>query len=42
MLTNKDRDYAKKRKRIWDKFGWIYRGINSLSKNHSLNCGCNI
>jgi hypothetical protein len=42
MLTNKDRDYAKKRKRVWDNFGWVYRGVNYLSKNHSLNCGCSM
>jgi len=42
MLTEKDREYAKKRKRMWDCFGWTYRGINDLSKNHSLNCGCGI
>lgn len=40
MLTTKDRDYARKRKRMWDHFGWVYRGVNYLSKNHSLNCGC--
>ncbi len=40
MLTPEDRHYAKKRKRKWDNFGWFYRGINYLSKNHSLNCGC--
>ena len=40
MLTEKDRNYAQKRKKVWDSFGWVYRGINYLSKNHSLNCGC--
>ncbi len=40
MLTNKDRHYAEKRKKLWDSFGWVYRGTNYLSKNHSLNCGC--
>jgi hypothetical protein len=40
MLTKDDRRYAKKRKRIWDIFGWYYSGIAYLSKNHSLNCGC--
>ncbi|MCW3787995.1 hypothetical protein [Plebeiibacterium sediminum] len=40
MLTNKDRHYAVKRKKLWDSFGWVYRGTNYLSKNHSLNCGC--
>ena len=41
MLTKKDRHYAEKRKNVWDVFGWKYRGVNYLSKNHSLNCGCN-
>jgi hypothetical protein len=40
MLTNKDREYAKKRKRVWDLFDWKYMGVQYLSKNHSLNCGC--
>ena len=42
MLKDKDRNYAKKRKRLWDIFDWTYRGdgINYLSRNHSLNCGC--
>ena len=42
MLSKKDRRYARKRKRLWDVFGWIYRSVNSLSKNHSLNCGCSM
>ena len=42
MLTNKDRHYAEKRKRVWDHFGWVYRGVNYLSKTHSLNCGCSM
>lgn len=42
MLTNKDREYAKKRKKLWDNFGWIYRGVNYLSKNHSLNDYCSL
>lgn len=42
MLTNKDRHYAKKRKRLWDHFGWVYRGVSYLSKNNSLNCGCSM
>jgi len=42
MLTNKDRQYAEKRKKLWDSFGWVYRGTNYLSKNHSLNCGCKL
>lgn len=40
MLTNQDRNYALKRKRMWDLFGWGYSGIGYLSQNHSLNCGC--
>ena len=40
MLTDKDRHHAKKRKKVWDHFGWVYLGVNYLSKNHSLNCGC--
>lgn len=40
MLTKKDRLYAGKRKKMWDYFGWNYRGISFLSKTHSLNCGC--
>ncbi len=42
MLKNKDRHYAAKRKKLWDSFGWVYRGTNYLSKNHSLNCGCKL
>lgn len=33
---------ALKRKRLWDHFGWVYRGLGYLSKNHSLKCGCAI
>lgn len=40
MLKTDDRNYAKKRKSLWDTFGWVYKGLNYLSKNHSLNCGC--
>jgi len=40
MLTNKDKRYGKKRKRLWDIFGWSYYGIANLSKRHSVNCGC--
>ncbi len=40
MLKNKDREVAKKRQKVWDKFGWVYKGIGYLSQNHSLNCGC--
>ena len=42
MLTKKDRLYSLKRKRIWDKMGYIYKSINQLSKNHSLSCNCSI
>lgn len=42
MLTEDDRHYAKKRKRLWDNFGWVYKSVNYLSKNHSLNCGCSM
>ncbi|WP_289055534.1 hypothetical protein [Carboxylicivirga marina] len=40
MRTQKDRDYAKKRKKLWDAFDWKYASTNALSKNHSLRCGC--
>ena len=41
MLKNSDRHYGKKRKKVWDYFGWTYlgNGINFLSRNHSLNAG---
>ncbi len=42
MLKNKDKEYIKKRKKIWDHFGWVYKSANALNKNHSLNCGCRI
>ena len=40
MLTPKDRNKISKRKRLWDYFGWVYKGIGGLNKGHSLNCGC--
>ena len=40
MLTKKDRRYAMKRKKMWDRFEWAYKGVHGLSKNHSLHCGC--
>ncbi len=40
MLTNRDRHFAEKRKKLWDSFGWVYKRTNYFSKNHSLNCGC--
>jgi hypothetical protein len=42
MLKNRDREYGKKRKKVWDSFDWKYlgEGSNFLSRNHSLNIGC--
>ncbi len=40
MLTKKDRKVAKRRKRLWDAIGCVYKSVNYLSKNQSLNCGC--
>ena len=40
MRTQKDRDYARKRKKLWDAFDWKYASTNALSKNHSLKCSC--
>jgi len=39
MLKNSDRQFVKKKKRIWDIFRWHYKGISDLSQNR-LNCGC--
>jgi len=39
----KNKSIIKKRKKLWDTFGWGYRNQpNRLFKNHSLNCGCTI
>ncbi len=39
----RDQGVIKKRKRLWDAFGWGYRNqSNRLLKNHSLNCGCSM
>lgn len=40
MLRKKDKDYAKKRSKMWDLLGFTYLHKNVLNKNHSLNCGC--
>jgi len=40
MLKQSDRDYVKKRKRMWDIMGFHSKGTGYLSKNGSLNCGC--
>lgn len=42
MLTGKDKRYAKKRKRLWDNLGWVYRGVGDLAQSGSLNCGCSL
>lgn len=42
MLRKKDILIAKRRKKLWDIMKWGYKSIMSLSKNHSLNCGCSI
>lgn len=42
MLTNNDRHYAEKRKKLWDTFGWVYKGIGYLSQNGSLKCNCSM
>lgn len=42
MLTEDDRHYAKKRKRLWNIFGWVYKGVGDLTQNGSLNCGCSL
>lgn len=39
-MKSKDIHVALKRKKLWDYFGWTYKGFGYLSKNHSLNCGC--
>lgn len=42
MLKYRDIKKAKSRKKLWDLFGFTYlgKGLNYLSRNHSLNCGC--
>ena len=40
MRQNIDPRKLKSRKRLWDIFRWGYKHVNSLSKTHSLNCGC--
>jgi hypothetical protein len=37
MKRNINIDKLRSRKRLWDVFGWFYKSINALSKNHSLN-----
>lgn len=36
----RDLTKAKSRKKLWDHFGWGYKTLSQLNKNHSLNCGC--
>ena len=38
----RDLRIIKKRKKLWDHFGWGYRSPNQLLKRHSLNCGCSM
>lgn len=38
----KDIRVIKKRKNLWNIFGWVFKTESSLSKNHSLNCGCSM
>ena len=39
----KDKNIIKKRKKLWDYFGWGYLNQpGRLFKNHWLNCGCSI
>jgi hypothetical protein len=38
----RDLRIIKKRKKLWDHFGWGYKTANQLLKRHSLNCGCSI
>ena len=35
-------DIIKKRKKMWDRLGFVYKQENYLRKNHSLNCGCSV
>jgi hypothetical protein len=39
-MKPKDIKIALKRKKLWDYFGWHYKGFGFLAQNHSLNCGC--
>lgn len=36
----KDLRIIKKRKNLWNIFGWGFISESYLEKNHSLNCGC--
>lgn len=42
MLTIFDRYIIAKRKKIWDHFGWNYKGIGYLNKHGGLNDGCTL
>jgi len=42
MLKLKDIIVSKRRKKLWDTFGWVGKGKKFFSKNHSLNCGCSL
>lgn len=42
MLRSKDIRYARKRKKVWDAFKWVYASETQLSKRHSLKCNCSM
>ena len=42
MLKLKDIEYARKRKKLWDRFSWGYKSETQLSKRHSLKCNCSM
>ena len=41
-MKPQDLKIALKRKKVWDYFGWGYKGLGFLAQNHSLNCGCSL
>ncbi len=36
----KEISVIRKRQKLWDIMGFVYRSKNELRKRHSLNCGC--
>ena len=44
ILTAKEKHFINRKKKIWNHFGWQYKGTGKsfFKHNHSLNCGCSI
>lgn len=44
ILTEKEKKFIKKKKKLWDFFGWGYKGSGNgyFKRNHSLNDGCSL